>query len=96
MKKTIITLMALFMFTITPLSFAASYGRSMGASYMVINGDIRAVDKAKNLFVIKDRDDDGKTYGLSAFPSQIASLNQGDHALVTVPLPGGLASKITK
>ena len=95
MKKTIITLIVLSVLSITPLSFAASYGKSMGASYMVVEGTIVAIDKAKNLFVIKDKDD-GKAYGLGAGDSQIASLDQGDNVKVMVPLPGGVASRISK
>ena len=90
-----IPLIALFLLGISSSGFAASYGKSAGASYMVVEGTITSIDKAKNLFVIKDKDD-GKAYGLSALASQTASLNQGDHVKVTVPLPGSLASKVTK
>ena len=96
MKKfTFFSIIALTILALTPMSFAASYGKSMGSSYMVIEGTIVSIDKAKHLFTIKDKDD-GRTYGLSAFESDIASLNQGDNVKVTVPSPGQLVSKIRK
>ena len=96
MKNIIIAgIISVSLLSIFSSSFAASYGKSAGASCMVIEGTIVAVDKTKNLFVIKDKDD-GKTYGLGAFASQIASLHEGENVKVTVPVPGSLVSKITK
>lgn len=96
MKKfTFFTIITLAILTFSQVSFAASYNKSAGASYMVIEGEIVKVNKSKGLFVIKDKDD-GRTYGLSAFRSEIASLNEGDHVTVTVPHPGNLVSKIKK
>ena len=96
MKNYLITaIITLSLLGVSSSGFAASYGKSGGASYLVIEGTIVSIDKTKNLFVIKDKDD-GRTYGLSAFTSQIASLNQGDHVKVTVPLPGSLVSRITR
>lgn len=95
MKKSIITVIVLSILSIAPLSFAANYGKSMGASYMVVEGTIVSIDKAKNVFVVKDKDD-GKTYGLLAWVVDISSFNQGDHVKVTVPLPGGIVSAITR
>ena len=93
MKNSIITaIITLSLLGVSSSSFAASYGKSLGAGYMVVEGTIVEINKAKNLFVIKDPDD-GKTYGLST--SNIAALNQGDHVKVTVPLPGSLVSKIS-
>ena len=94
-NKIIISGLALVMLGIAPMGFAASFGKSGGQPYMVVEGTVVSVNKAKNIFAIKDRDD-GKTYGLSAFASDIASLNQGGNARVTVPLPGSLASKISQ
>ncbi len=94
MKRPILTtIIALSVFSISSLSFAASYGKTAGAGYMVVDGTIVSINKAKHLFAIKDKDD-GKVHGLSAL--DIASLNQGDNVRVTVPLPGSLASKIVK
>ena len=94
MKKPISAIIiALSLFSISSLSFAASYGKSLGVTYMVVNGSIVSVDKVNNLFAIKDGED-GKIYGLKTF--DIASLNKEDHVKVTVPLPGNWASKITK
>ena len=94
MKKSIIALLiVLSLFSISSLSFAVSFGKSMGIGYMVVEGTVVSVDKTKNIFAVKDRDD-GKIYGLSAF--DVTSLNKGDNVTVTVPLPGSLASKITK
>ena len=96
MKKSILGVMiALFLVSISSLSFAASYGKSAGASYMIVEGTIVSIDKAKHLFAIKDKDD-GTIYGLSAWPSDMDSLNQGDNVKVTVPLPGSLVSRISK
>ena len=96
MKKfTICSGIALAILAFSQLSFAYTYNKSVSGNYVVIEGSIVSVDKTKHLFVIKDKDD-GKTYGLSAFASQIASLNQGDNVKVTVPYPGNLVSRITK
>lgn len=96
MKKfTFLSIITLAILTFSQASFAASFNKSAGASYMVIEGTIVKVDQSKSRFVIKDKDD-GKTYGLSAFKSQLGSLNEGDHAKVTVPRPGNLATRITK
>ena len=94
-NKIIVAVLALTIFGIAPMSFAATYGKSAGASYMVVEGTIVSIDKAKKLFAIKDRDD-RKVYGLLAWVVDISSLNQGDNVKVTVPLPGGLVSKITR
>ena len=94
MKKfTIFSILVLTILTLPLTAFAASFNKSAGASYMVIEGTIVSIDKANNRFLIKDNDD-GKTYGLSTWSVQ--SLNQGDHVKVTVPYPGNLVSKITK
>jgi hypothetical protein len=61
---------------------------------MVVEGTIVSINKAKNVFAVKDKDD-GKVYGLLAWVVDISSYNQGDNVKVTVPLPGGIASKIT-
>lgn len=77
MKRPILTtIIALSLLSISSLSFAASYGKTAGAAYMVVDGTIVSVDKAKNLFAIKDKED-GKIHGLSAF--DLSSLNQGDN-----------------
>ena len=94
-KGIIITSVVLSLFIISLPSFAATYGKSVGTNYMVIEGTIVSIDKAKSIFVIKDKDD-GKAYGLSAWGSDIANLSQGDSVRVTVPLPGHMASKIKK
>lgn len=95
MKKILIIAGSIFtVLTFINTGFAASYGKSLGQSYMVIVGTIEAIDQAKHLFVIKDKDD-GRSYGLSAWPSDMASLSQGNYVKVTVPLPGQLVSKIS-
>ena len=94
-KGIIVAVIVVSLFSISSLSFAASYGKSIGSSYMVVEGTIVSIDKAKHTIVIKDKDD-GKTYGFSVGTSNIASLNQGDSVRVTVPLPGSMVSKIRK
>lgn len=94
MKKPILTtIIAVSVLSISSLSFAASYGKTMGASHMVVDGTIVSIDKAKNIFAIQDKED-GKIHGLSAL--DLSSLNKGDNVRVTVPLPGSVASKIVK
>ena len=84
MKKTIMSIMiALFLLNISSFSFAASYGKSMGASNMVVEGTIVSVDKAKNQFTIKD-DDDGREVTIQAWASDIAKLSQSAHVKVTL------------
>jgi len=95
-KNIIIIMMTLFLSSIlASVSFAASFVKFMGVSQMVIEGTIVSIDNTKNLFVIKDHDD-GTTYALNAYASNINSLAQGDHAKVTVPHPGNLVSQIAK
>ncbi len=96
MKRSIILLMAaISLITISSQAFAARYDRIAGVGYQITDGTIVSIDKTKNLFAVRDSED-GKVYGFMARDSQIASLNQGDHVVVTTEKPGALALKITK
>lgn len=90
-KNILMGVITLLLCSIPSLGFTATYGKSLGERYMVVEGTIVSVDKAKNTFAIKDKAD-GKIYKLSA--RGVGSLNQGDYVSATVPLPGKLASKI--
>lgn len=74
-------------------AFAARYDKSAGVSYQIIEGTVVSINKAKNLFAVKDKDD-GKVYGFMAWASDLASLNQGDHVVVKSEKPGAIALSI--
>lgn len=94
-KLTVFSVIVLAILAFSQASFAASYGKNAGQSYMVVVGTIVKIDKTKHFLVIKDKDD-GSTYGISASASDIESLNQGDAVTATVPQPGNLAFKVTR
>lgn len=96
MKKLIITTIAVVSLIATgSQAFAARYGKSAGRSYQITEGTVVSVNKAKDLFSVKDKDD-GRIYGFMAWASDLASLNQGDHVVVTTEKPGAIALKITR
>ncbi len=95
MKKAIITaVIAVSMLGLTASSFAATYTKIAGASYVVVDGQVVSVNP-KGWFVIQDKDG-GAQRTVYAFAKDLDSLSAGDHVRVTLPQPGSLASKIQK
>lgn len=86
---------AISVVTFSSQTFAARFDKRAGGSYQITAGTVVSINKTKNLFTLKDSDD-GKVYGFMARASDIASLNEGDHIVVTTALPGALALKITR
>jgi hypothetical protein len=96
MKRTILlTGVLLLFFGLTTASYAAHYGKSLGASYKAIEGTVLSVNQAKSNFVIQDKDDGTRTT-VYASSKQIVSLNSGDSVKVTLSIPGNRARKIVR
>ena len=96
MKKTLlITLVSLSAFVFAAVSFAETHYKSGGATYCLIEGKIISVDKAKDFFVVQDKDTKERTT-VKAYDDVIASLNEGDNVGVTLAVGSNLALKVTK
>ena len=96
MKKTILlTSVVLLLFGLTTASYAAHYGKSLGAGYKAIEGKGLSVNQVKSTFVIQDKDDGTRTT-VYVSSKQIASLNSGDFVKVTLSIPGNRVQKIVR
>lgn len=94
MKNLIIaSIAAVSLMTISSQAFAAQYNKHLGVGYRVVEGTIVSVNKEKNLFAVKDKDDT-TVYGFMAWASDLASLSEGGHVVVTAEKPGAVALSI--
>jgi len=94
-RKIIMSVMALVVLSLTTLSFAETYQKSLWATSIIITGTVVSVDTAKNNFVVEDRET-GKQKVVYADANTVASLHAGDPVRVILPQVGNLAIRVNK